>query len=152
RWLAFQELGSSAAQCNAEAIECNSTFVFVLPASRGAVRAAMDKVILPQLDPRTKPKNLATRIARVVATADGSRPDGVPVVISSEKTATGSGMAPKLPASASKRNIVVRKPAEPPTKIIEQARLQRALEASSGQSHDAVTKPFDLVELLPKLP
>ncbi len=162
RWLAFQELGAGAMQSNAEAVQCSTTFVFVLPASLGAVGAAMDKLILPQLDPRTKPKNLVSQLPRLLAKADATRPDvnagpdAVPVVISSEKTVAGSGVAPKLPAvpapGKSAPNVVPRKQGEAPTKVIELARLQRELQASSESPHDAVTKPFDLARLLPKVP
>ncbi|HEX5058329.1 MAG TPA: molybdopterin-binding protein, partial [Kofleriaceae bacterium] len=65
RWLTFQEIGASAMLSAAEAAQCQSTFVFVLPAHEGAVRAAMDKLILPQLDVRTKPKNLVSQMPRL---------------------------------------------------------------------------------------
>ncbi|HEY5921642.1 MAG TPA: molybdopterin-binding protein, partial [Kofleriaceae bacterium] len=65
RWLTFQEIGASAMLSAAEAAQCQGTFVFVLPAHEGAVRAAMDKLILPQLDVRTKPKNLVSQMPRL---------------------------------------------------------------------------------------
>ncbi len=65
RWLTFQEIGASAMQSTAEAAQCESTFVFVLPAHPAAVTAAMDKLILPQLDARTTPKNLVTQMPRL---------------------------------------------------------------------------------------
>ncbi len=65
RWLTFQEIGASAMLSAAEAAQCQSTFVFVLPAHEAAVRAAMDKLILPQLDVRTKPKNLVAQMPRL---------------------------------------------------------------------------------------
>ncbi|MDB4954982.1 MAG: molybdenum cofactor biosynthesis protein [Myxococcales bacterium] len=143
RWLAYQDLGPGAMLSNAEAAQCTRTFVFVLPAAVGAVGAAMDKLIVPQLDSATKPKNLVTQIARFraeqampplpklpVTEGDGStapaakrgraslargNPGGVkpiipaippppvrtaiPESITSEKTVTGSGVAPKRPAT-----------------------------------------------------
>ena len=64
RMLAFQEIGASAMLSTAEAARCQSTFVFVLPVGEGAVRAAMEKLILPQLDPNTQPKNLIAEMPR----------------------------------------------------------------------------------------
>jgi molybdopterin adenylyltransferase len=65
RWLTFQEIGASAMLSAAEAAQCQSTFIFVLPAHEAAVRAAMDKLILPQLDVHTKPKNLVSQMPRL---------------------------------------------------------------------------------------
>src|SRR4029079_7995038 len=84
RYLAFQEVGAGAMLSNAEAAQCNSTYLFVLPGSAGAVGTAMDKLILPQLDPNTKPKNLVSSMPRIKALEDA-----VPAPISSEKTVGG---------------------------------------------------------------
>jgi molybdenum cofactor biosynthesis protein B len=75
RWLTFQEIGASAMLSAAEAAQCQGTFVFVLPAHEGAVRAAMDKLILPQLDIRTKPKNLVAQMPRLRDAAKKLVPD-----------------------------------------------------------------------------
>jgi molybdenum cofactor biosynthesis protein B len=92
RWLAYQAIGASAMLSNAEAARCGETLVFVLPASVEAVRAAMDKLILPQLDPNTKPKNLIAMLPRL-------RPnDAVPAPVVPEKTAAGAGPPARLPA------------------------------------------------------
>lgn len=64
RYLSFSEIGTAAMLVDAAAGQCKSTFVFVLPASVGAVRTALDKLLLPQLDYRTKPTNLVMRMPR----------------------------------------------------------------------------------------
>lgn len=57
RALSFQEIGASTIQSRAEAALCGRTLVFLLPGSPGAVQLALDKIIVPQLDARTKPCN-----------------------------------------------------------------------------------------------
>ncbi len=177
RMLAFQEIGASAMLSTAEAARCDSTFVFVLPLGEGAVRAAMEKLILPQLDPNTQPKNLISEMPRFHEEGDFTRVDndpvdedeGVPMAIVKEKTATGAGVIPRLPAktsdpipdpvrkrpstqsrvkSATNKNVLVTK-IEDPTKPIELQKLEKQIELSktSGDS----TKPMDLSRL-PKLP
>ncbi|MBA3395013.1 MAG: hypothetical protein H0T89_20370, partial [Deltaproteobacteria bacterium] len=127
RMLAFQEIGASAMLSSAEAARCESTFVFVLPAGENAVSAAMDKLILPQLDPQTRPRNLidsiprlrdATKVDRApeevtrtdvtkragsnaeVTRVDAVTMPDVPVAIAADKTTSGPGLAPKPPAVA----------------------------------------------------
>lgn len=147
RYLAFQEIGASAMLSNAEAAQCGSTFVFVLPASEGAVRAAMQKLILPQLDPNTTPKNLVSSMPRL---REGN--DAVPVAVVMEKTAGGSGLTPKAPALPALRerprtgaNVITRKPDDPPTKPIDVAKLERQI-ALSESSHQ-LTKRVDLLQM-----
>ncbi len=65
RMIAYHEIGSAAMLVDAEAAQCKSTFVFVLPASISQVRLALDKLLVPQLDYRTKPRNLVMQMARV---------------------------------------------------------------------------------------
>ncbi|MDE0881549.1 MAG: molybdopterin-binding protein [Myxococcota bacterium] len=59
RQLSYDEIGASALQSRATAGLCGRTLVFVLPGSTGACRLALEKIILPQLDARTKPCNFA---------------------------------------------------------------------------------------------
>ena len=177
RMLAFQEVGASAMLGTAEAARCESTFVFVLPLGEGAVRAAMDKLILPQLDPNTQPKNLISEMPRFREEGDFTRVDndpvdedeGVPMAILKEKTASGAGLIPRLPArSADKipapvrkrpstqtrvkpptnKNVLVTK-VEDPTKPIELQKLEKQIELSRAVGDS--TKPMDLSRL-PKLP
>ncbi len=154
RYLAFQEIGASAMLSNAEAAQCGSTFVFVLPASAGAVKAAMEKLILPQLDVNTTPKNLVSSMPRI----RNSGTDAIPVAIVKEKTASGQGLTPKMPSpsagirakSHTGANVVRRNdPDDPPTKPIDVAKLEAQI-ALSESSHTE-TKQVDLSKL-PKLP
>ncbi len=65
RYMTFEEIGTAAMLVDADAAQCKNTFVFLLPASIGAVRTALDRLIIPQLDYRTKPQNLVMRMPRV---------------------------------------------------------------------------------------
>src|SRR5690606_5275417 len=59
RWLSFEEIGAATIQSRAFAGLCDSTLLFALPGSTGAVRLALNRIIVPQLDARTKPCNFA---------------------------------------------------------------------------------------------
>ncbi|MBL9016015.1 MAG: hypothetical protein JNL83_17640 [Myxococcales bacterium] len=141
RWLMFQEAGASAMLSSAEAAQCSSTIVFVLP---GAIAAAMDKLILPQFDPKTTPRNLVEKLPRL-RTEPGV--DAVPQPITQEKTQGGSGLPARLPALPSGRmrsrtgaNVVHReKGTDDPTKKIDLVQLDREL-AASGAKQDETTK------------
>ncbi|MCA9715155.1 MAG: molybdenum cofactor biosynthesis protein B [Myxococcales bacterium] len=65
RWLSFEEIGTSTIQSRAEAALCHQTYVFVLPGSTGAVRTAMDKILLSQLDHRHRPCNFVELLPRI---------------------------------------------------------------------------------------
>jgi molybdenum cofactor biosynthesis protein B len=65
RWLSYAEIGASTIQSRAEAAVCRGTLVFVLPGSPGAVRLAMERILLPQLDNRTRPCNFAELLPRI---------------------------------------------------------------------------------------
>jgi molybdenum cofactor biosynthesis protein B len=65
RYLSYADIGASTIQSRAEAALCGTTLVFLLPGSTGAVRLALDKIILPQLDARTKPCNFVDLLPRV---------------------------------------------------------------------------------------
>jgi molybdopterin adenylyltransferase len=64
RSLSYAEIGASTIQSRATAAVCQTTLFFVLPGSRGAVRLAMERIILPQLDRRTRPCNFAELMPR----------------------------------------------------------------------------------------
>ena len=64
RSLSYDEIGASTIQSRATAALCDKTLFFLLPGSRNAVRLALEKVILPQLDRRTKPCNFAELLPR----------------------------------------------------------------------------------------
>ncbi len=65
RMLSYEEIGTSTIQSRADAGLCEDTFVFVLPGSTGAVRTAMDRILLQQLDSRHKPCNFVQLFPRV---------------------------------------------------------------------------------------
>lgn len=58
RMLSWEEIGTSTLQSRALAGVANATIVFVLPGSPGACRTAWDRIIVQQLDARTRPCNL----------------------------------------------------------------------------------------------
>jgi molybdenum cofactor biosynthesis protein B len=49
RWLSYQEIGSAAVLSRALAGVVEGKLVFVIPGSRGAVRLALEKLVLPEL-------------------------------------------------------------------------------------------------------
>jgi molybdenum cofactor biosynthesis protein B len=65
RQLSFAEIGTSTIQSRAEAVLCGRALLFILPGSPGAVRMALEKIILPQLDNRTRPCNFAELLPRI---------------------------------------------------------------------------------------
>jgi len=65
RWLSYQEIGASTIQSRACAALCERTLVFLLPGSSGAVRLALEKIIVPQLDEQTRPCNFAQLLPRL---------------------------------------------------------------------------------------
>ena len=166
RWLAYQEIGASAMLSNAEAAQCTSTFVFVLPAVKGAVVEAMDKLILPQLDPATTPKNLIQQIPRLASlvtearakappTVETPRPQGVPRVVEPEKTEAGHGISARLPAlrPANKTgpHVIRKEPVPDVTRQIDRRELERTIK--KAEANDAVTKPaIDIRNMLPRVP
>ncbi|MBA3462122.1 MAG: hypothetical protein H0T46_19335 [Deltaproteobacteria bacterium] len=71
RMIAYQELGSAAMLIDAEAAQCKSTYVFLVPGTPAVVKLALHKLLLPQLDYRTMPRNLVMGIPRVGHSDDG---------------------------------------------------------------------------------
>jgi molybdenum cofactor biosynthesis protein B len=65
RWLSYEEIGTSTIQSRAEAAVCGDTYVFLLPGSTGAVRTAMTRILLQQLDIRHRPCNFVELLPRV---------------------------------------------------------------------------------------
>jgi molybdenum cofactor biosynthesis protein B len=70
RWLSYEDIGVSTIQSRALAGTANGRLVFCLPGSRGACELAWDKIIAPQLDPATRPCNLAELLPRLREPAD----------------------------------------------------------------------------------
>jgi len=67
RWISYQEIGTSTIQSRAEAALCGQTYVFLLPGSTGAVKTAMTKILLEQLDVRHRPCNFVELLPRIRA-------------------------------------------------------------------------------------
>ena len=65
RWLSFAEIGTATVQSRAEAALCGSTYVFLLPGSTGGVKLGVDKILVPQLDHRSKPCNFVMLLPRI---------------------------------------------------------------------------------------
>lgn len=65
RMLSFEEIGTSTMQSRALAGVANGTFIFCVPGSSGACRTAWDRLIVHQLDYRTRPCNLAELLPRL---------------------------------------------------------------------------------------
>jgi molybdenum cofactor biosynthesis protein B len=65
RQVSFGEIGAATLQSRALAGLANGTFLFCLPGSSGACRTAWERILLPQLDHRTRPCNFAQLIPRL---------------------------------------------------------------------------------------
>lgn len=65
RQLSFSEIGPATIQSRADAALCGSTYVFLLPGSTGGVRLGVDKILVPQLDHRSKPCNFVMLLPRI---------------------------------------------------------------------------------------
>ena len=69
RAISYEEIRTSTIQSRALAGVANATYVFCLPGSSGACRTAWDKLIVDQLDYRTRPCNLVELIPRLLEKA-----------------------------------------------------------------------------------
>lgn len=65
RSLSYADIGAATIQSRAEAALCETTLVFTLPGSTRAVKLGMEKIILPQLDSRTRPCNFVELLPRI---------------------------------------------------------------------------------------
>ncbi len=65
RMLSYQEIGAATIQSRAFAGLIGSCLVFALPGSSRAVELAVEKILRPQLDIRTRPCNFAQLIPRL---------------------------------------------------------------------------------------
>ncbi|MBL3526604.1 MAG: molybdenum cofactor biosynthesis protein B [gamma proteobacterium endosymbiont of Lamellibrachia anaximandri] len=66
RTVSLEEIGASAIQSRAISGLANGTLVFCLPGSTGACRTGWDKILLAQLDHRTRPCNFAQMFPRLL--------------------------------------------------------------------------------------
>ena len=67
RQVSFAEIGAATIQSRADAALCGQTYVFLLPGSTNGVRTGIEKILLPQLDHRTKPCNFVMLLPRIKA-------------------------------------------------------------------------------------
>ena len=65
RQVSFAEIGAATIQSRADAALCGQTYVFLLPGSTGGVRTGIEKILLSQLDHRTKPCNFVMLLPRI---------------------------------------------------------------------------------------
>lgn len=108
RMIAYQEIGSAAMLVDAEAAKCKSTFVFVLPAVPSQVKLALEKLLVPQLDYRTRPRNIVMQIPRV-----GHADAGEETVVAPMKDTTTAPM-PWIVARAPGDAVPVARTVPPP--------------------------------------
>ena len=66
RTISYEEIRTSTIQSRALAGVANATYIFCLPGSSGACRTAWDKLIVDQLDYRTRPCNLVELMPRLL--------------------------------------------------------------------------------------
>ena len=59
RQLSYEDIGASTIQSRAIAGLCSRTLIFVLPGSTNACKLALEAILIPQLDSRTRPCNFA---------------------------------------------------------------------------------------------
>lgn len=97
RYMTFEEIGTAAMLVDADAAQCKSTFVFLLPSSIGAVRTALDRLIIPQLDYRTKPANLVMRIPRIAHVESPEKLEPEPWITPKRTTSSGIVAVPAPP-------------------------------------------------------
>ena len=65
RWLSYDDIGAATVQSRADAALCGSTYIFLLPGSTGGVKLGVDKILVPQLDHRTRPCNFVMLLPRI---------------------------------------------------------------------------------------
>ncbi len=66
RVLSYEDIGTSTLQSRCLAGVANGTYVFVLPGSTGACKMGWEKLIVHQLDYRTRPCNLVELMPRLL--------------------------------------------------------------------------------------
>src|SRR4051812_36837769 len=65
RQLSYAEIGAATIQSRADAALCGSTYVFLLPGSTNGVKLGVDKILVSQLDHRTRPCNFIMLLPRI---------------------------------------------------------------------------------------
>jgi len=133
RAIVHQERGTASIFSHAEAALCGSTVVILLPAA-GFVPAACEQLLLPQLDYRTRPRNLAMSLPRLQAVPNAiadamsgrvppprTRTGAVPMVIAPQRETTSRvAVVPPTPPAKARTSTqiptsMLREPARPVT-------------------------------------
>src|SRR3569623_2146125 len=65
RQLSYAEIGAATIQSRADAALCGATCVFLLPGSPIGVKLGVDKILVSQLDHRTRPCNFEMLLTRI---------------------------------------------------------------------------------------
>lgn len=65
RWLSYEEISTSTIQSRVTAGVANGKYIFCLPGSKGACKTGWEKILVKQLDVRTKPCNFSELIPRL---------------------------------------------------------------------------------------
>lgn len=65
RWISYKTIGTSTIQSRACAVIAETTYIFALPGSNGAVRDGWDGILAEQLDSRNRPCNFVDLIPRL---------------------------------------------------------------------------------------
>ena len=135
RAIIHEEAGTASIFSHAEAALCNSTYVILLPAT-GFTAAAVDRLLLPQLDHRTKPRNLAMSLPRLAGVPQETMSGDTPAptgraVVPPRKT----GAVPVMSGNTSRTTLPPAPPPAPP-------RTSTAMEAvSPPRDESAVRRP-----------
>ena len=65
RWISYEMIGTSTVQSRACAVLAETTYIFALPGSNGAVTDGWDKILASQLDSRHRPCNFVELMPRL---------------------------------------------------------------------------------------
>jgi molybdenum cofactor biosynthesis protein B len=65
RWLSFKTIGTSTIQSRAAAVLAETTYIFALPGSNGAVKDGWDGILADQLNSDNKPCNFVELMPRL---------------------------------------------------------------------------------------
>ncbi|WP_420605296.1 molybdenum cofactor biosynthesis protein B [Novosphingopyxis sp.] len=65
RWLSYQSIGTSTIQSRAAAVLAQTTYIFALPGSNGAVRDGWDGILKDQLNSENRPCNFVELMPRL---------------------------------------------------------------------------------------
>lgn len=152
RMIAYHEIGSAAMLVDAEAAQCKSTFVFVLPALVAQLRIALDKLLLPQLDYRTKPKNLVMQMPRVAHVDVAAAGAVVVTPVKDSNTAPMPWITPRLPGEPSVVTVLPQRPTSQQPAVRKSMSMSEAMPSASASMSAVLTKMSAAVSVSQQLP